>query len=193
MRFAYADPPYIGQAKKHYSHDPNCAEVDHLELVARLNGYDGWALSLSSPSLATILPMCPPDVRVMAWVKPFAAFKANVGVAYTWEPVIVRGGRKRTREQDTMRDYVSAGITLQKGLCGAKPEAFCYWLLQVLNLELEDTLDDLYPGTGVMGKCLAHYLSNAQPKLPLQFDERSRITQEQAEARGLPWVEVSPC
>ena len=29
MKFAYADPPYIGQAKRHYSHDPLCAEVDH--------------------------------------------------------------------------------------------------------------------------------------------------------------------
>ena len=34
---AYADPPYIGQARKHYSHDPNCAEVDHAELIDRLN------------------------------------------------------------------------------------------------------------------------------------------------------------
>lgn len=167
MRFAYADPPYIGQARKHYAHDPACAEVDHLELVTRLcyDYPDGWALSLSSPSLAVILPLCPPDVRVMAWVKPFAAFKANVGVAYTWEPVIVRGGRRRTREQETVRDYVSVGITLQKGLCGAKPEAFCYWLLQVLNIKPEDTLDDLFPGTGVLGSCLRHYQREAQMRL----------------------------
>jgi len=57
MRFAYADPPYMGQAKKHYSHDPNCAEVDHAALIERLNAYDGWALSLSTPSLKHILPL----------------------------------------------------------------------------------------------------------------------------------------
>lgn len=53
MKFAYADPPYVGQAKKHYSADPRCAEVDHAELIARLcaDFPDGWALSLSSPSL----------------------------------------------------------------------------------------------------------------------------------------------
>ena len=33
MRFAYADPPYIGQAKKHY----DCEEVDHWELTRRLS------------------------------------------------------------------------------------------------------------------------------------------------------------
>jgi hypothetical protein len=64
MKFAYADPPYIGQAKKHYSHDPACAEVDHRALIARLvTEYpDGWALSLSSPTLQQILALCPAGV-----------------------------------------------------------------------------------------------------------------------------------
>ena len=78
MRFAYADPPYIGQAKRHYGDDPRCAEIDHSDLIGRLNGYDAWALSLSSPSLKQIIAMCPDDVRVMAWVKPFAVFRPNV-------------------------------------------------------------------------------------------------------------------
>lgn len=45
MKFAYADPPYIGQAKRHYQSE----EVDHEKLIKRLiNEYpDGWALSLS--------------------------------------------------------------------------------------------------------------------------------------------------
>ena len=55
MRLAYADPPYVGQAKKHYSHDPKCAEVDHAALFRQLSEYDGWALSLSSPSLGFLL------------------------------------------------------------------------------------------------------------------------------------------
>lgn len=80
MRFAYADPPYIGQAKRHYSHDPLCAEVDHAELIQRLTREfpDGWALSASAPSLATILPLCPSGYRVAVWVKTFCAFKRNV-------------------------------------------------------------------------------------------------------------------
>jgi hypothetical protein len=151
MQFAYADPPYMGCAKKY----PEKTEVDHAELVGRLTAEypDGWALSLSSPSLRHILPLCPPDVRVMAWVKPFAVYKPNVGVAYAWEPIIVRGGRKRTRQQITVKDWVSANITLKKGLVGAKPENFALWLYEVLNARMGDSLDDLYPGTGVMGKC----------------------------------------
>ena len=157
MRFAYADPPYIGQAKKHYSHDPRCAEVDHAALVEKLNGYDAWALSLSSPSLRLILPLCPEDVRVMAWVKPFASFKPNVNPAYAWEPVIVRGGRKRGRDEPTARDWVSCNITLKKGLSGAKPEAFCFWLFTVLGMQPGDEFDDIFPGTGGVSRAWEAY------------------------------------
>ena len=51
----YADPPYIGQAKKHYGLE----EVDHKALILDLEAYDGWALSLSGPTLQQILAMCP--------------------------------------------------------------------------------------------------------------------------------------
>lgn len=148
MRFAYADPPYVGQARRHYGQD----EVDHKALIERLvDEYpDGWALSCSSPSLRVLLPLCPPDVRVMAWVKPFASFKPGVGVAYAWEPVIVRGGRKRSRSQPTVRDWVAANATTRRGLPGAKPIEFCFWLFEVLNVRPGDQLDDLFPGTGVV-------------------------------------------
>lgn len=163
MKFAYADPPYIGQAKKHYSHDPNCAEVDHAALIQQLvHDYpDGWALSLSSPSLKQILALCPDDVRITAWVKPFCAFKANVNPAYAWEPVIVRGGRKRTREQLTVRDWLAESITLRKGLTGAKPKEFCYWIFDLLNVEPGDTVADLFPGTGIVSQCLTEYVDSA--------------------------------
>lgn len=150
MRFAYADPPYIGQAKRHYGDDPRCAEVDHGELIERLNGYDAWALSLSSPSLKQIIALCPDDVRVMAWVKPFAVFRPNVNPAYAWEPVIVRGGRRRERAEATVRDWVMANITLRRGTHGAKPAAFCRWLFDVLGMEPGDEFNDLFPGSGAV-------------------------------------------
>ena len=159
MTFAYADPPYVGQARKLYG----CDEVDHEALIARLvaDYPDGWALSASSPSLRFLLPLCPPDVRVMAWVKPFCIFKPGVNPAYAWEPVIVRGGRKRTRQQPTVRDWVSANITLRRGLTGAKPEAFCLWLFDVLGARAGDTLADLFPGTGAVSRAWDAYQETA--------------------------------
>lgn len=145
MRFAYADPPYLGCALSLYG-DATYDSVDaHLKLIERLCAEfpDGWAMSASSPSLQTILPLCPPAVRVMAWVKPFASFKPNVGLAYTWEPVILRGGRSITREQMTIKDHLAEPITLRKGLTGAKPLRFCYWLFEALNAMRGDELVDL--------------------------------------------------
>lgn len=152
MRLAVADPPYIGQAKRHYGHLGG-SEVDRAELVERLGRYDGWALCLSSPTLKYILSLCPDDVRVGAWVKPFCSFKPGVNPAYAWEPVIFHGGRARGRDVPTVRDYISTPITLRKGLAGAKPDAFCYWLFEMLGAEQGDALDDLYPGTGAVGRC----------------------------------------
>jgi hypothetical protein len=157
MKAAYADPPYLGCGAKHYGdrHEA-AAEYDtpeaHRRLIERLcDEYDTWALSLHEPSLRVLLPMCPDDVRVAAWVKPFAAFKANVTRAWTWEPVIFRFARPRTREQDTWRDFVSEPIAMRRGFPGAKPDGFCFWLFEGLNLTAEDEFHDLFPGSGAVG------------------------------------------
>jgi hypothetical protein len=101
--------------------------------------------------------MCPDDVRVMAWVKPFCSFKPGVGVAYAWEPVIVRGGRKRNRTQATVRDYIRCNITLKRGLSGVKPDEFCFWLFSVFNMQPEDELHDLFPGSGAVSSAWERY------------------------------------
>lgn len=156
MKFAYADPPYLGLAKFYAALHPDAMEWDrpetHARLIERLcdEFCDGWAMSLHTPSLRTILPLCPEDVRVMAWVKPFCSFKPGVGVAYAWEPVIVRGGRKRTREQRTVRDWAAVNITLQRGFVGAKPYDLCAWLFEVLGMERDDEFHDLFPGSGAV-------------------------------------------
>ncbi len=153
MRFAYADPPYIGCAKRHYATDPSgipAKEVDHEKLILELEEFDAWALSASSPSLKIILPLCPDGVRIGAWVKPFASFKPGVNPAYAWEPVIFKGARSRARDEQTVTDYVSANITLQKGTHGAKPRDFCFWLFELMGLIPEDELVDLFPGSGAV-------------------------------------------
>lgn len=169
MRFAYADPPYLGCCglyDHHHEMPWGCWDdpESHESLINTLtNRYpDGWAMSLSSPSLRTILPMCPEDVRIGAWVKSFSAFKKGVRPAYAWEPVIFRGGRNpgfgtphpppiKGGKQTTPKDFIVEPITLQKGLTGAKPVKFCWWVLNLLNYVEGDEIVDMFPGTGVMG------------------------------------------
>ena len=89
--------------------------------------------------------------RIMAWVKPFAAFKRNVSVAYAWEPVLVRACRKPVvTGRVVMRDWIAEPITLKRGLTGAKPERVCRWLFEVMGCEPEDELVDLFPGSGAV-------------------------------------------
>jgi hypothetical protein len=171
VKFAYADPPYVGCARYYKDHPDYGGEVDHKDLIQRLSLEfpDGWALSCHAPSLSHLLPMCPGGVRTMAWVKPFCSFKPGVGVAYAWEPVIVMGGRKRDKSQPTVRDWVSCNITLKKGLVGAKPRDFCFWLFSVLNVVPGDDFVDMFPGSGAVAKHLQSYLS--------YYDESIKVEQ----------------
>jgi hypothetical protein len=167
MRFAYADPPYLGQAR-HYPQHPDSAiwdkEQAHADLIAQLVAEypDGWALSCSTPSLRVLLPICPADIRIGAWVKPFHAFKRGVRPAYAWEPMLYRGGRNTGHQPPekggtatTPRDWIAENITLRRGLVGAKPEAVCRWVLDLLGYQPGDRLDDLFPGSDAMARVLA--------------------------------------
>lgn len=175
MRLAYADPPYLGCCKL-YGHrheapygcwdDPNT----HLALICTLvDDYDGWCLHASSPSLPTIichLEYLEAEYRVMPWVKPFAAFKPTVPVAYAWEPVFIMAARKpEVSGRMVMRDYVSEPITMERGTIGAKPERVCMWAFECMGAQPDDELVDLFPGSGAV--------SRAWDKFTMQFNFES--------------------
>lgn len=175
LRVAYADPPYIGQSKKHYAdHADYAGEVDHGALLDRLiaDYPDGWALSLHTPSLGVItqmladrgLSLMDGDVRVCSWVKTFGAYKRNVRVAYVWEPVIVRPPVRLDGSVPT-RDFFAEPITMKKGLSGAKPERLCFWLFNVMGLRPCDDLHDLFPGTGAVSAAWERWRALGGPKI----------------------------
>lgn len=155
MKLAYADPPYPGCAHLYRDHPDHAGEVNHVDLFHDLKEYDGWVLHTASTTLDVVLRCAEVTLtrnfRIMAWVKPFAAFKANVSVAYAWEPVLVKACRKPVVDKSMVwRDWVSEPITLQRGLTGAKPEAVCHWAFNVAGMEPDDELIDLYPGSGAV-------------------------------------------
>ncbi|GDX83938.1 hypothetical protein LBMAG42_57490 [Deltaproteobacteria bacterium] len=168
VKLIYADPPYPGQAKRHYAHDPRCAEVDHAALIRELeDSCDGWALSSGADlaAMRLVIPLLPDGVRVCSWVKPFASFKPGVTLAYAWEPVYVKPARKRSRILPTVRDWVSANITLRRGLSGAKPDPFWFWLFDAIGAEVGDSFGDLYPGTGGGGRAWQAWNDNPLRRL----------------------------
>jgi hypothetical protein len=152
----YLDPPYPGQSLKHYKDHPDFAgEVDHLSMARQLHQYDGWILHTASTTLPYVLNCLElaevSGWRIMVWVKPFAAFKRNVPVAYAWEPVIVKPVRKPVvSHRLVMRDYLSEPITMKRGLSGAKPERLCHWLFELVGANRTDKLHDVFPGSNAV-------------------------------------------
>jgi hypothetical protein len=176
MRFAYADPPYLGCGALYAKHHPEALIWDnpetHRALIQRIcDEYpDGWALSMASTNLWDLLPMCPREARVAAWCKPFAIYKPNVPVAYTWEPVIFMGGRRRGRDEATVRDHLSCPITLKRGMTGAKPRDFCRWVFDLLGAKRGDALDDLFPGSGAVAAAWAEMAGEPSPLDPTPLE-----------------------
>lgn len=152
MRYAYADPPYLGRG--HYYGHPEWNDLArHEELIEQLVAEfpDGWAMSLTSNSLRQILPLCPADCRVASWCRPRAEPIPNIRPIYAWEPVIYRGGAA----QGAVRDFLVCSVERHGLLVGAKPPAFCRWVADLLgHRNGMDDLEDLFPGSGSMALAL---------------------------------------
>lgn len=174
-KLAYADPPYPGRAHLYKDHPDYAGEVDHRELVSRLDTrYDGWALSTNAESLHWLLPLCPPEHRVLAWVKHT--------VTVSWEPVIVVSARKPVGVRDWIQVEPDSYQWRPKPdgyVIGQKPEAFCRWVFAWLGAQSGDTLDDLYPGSGQVGRAWETWCAN--PRLELAL---SPAAQKRADRRA---------
>lgn len=160
MKIGYADPPYPGCAHLYKDHADFAGEVDHRELVERLErDFDGWVLHTHVAGIRMldrdhILPES--GIRICQWFKPFAAFKRNVKIAYAYEPVVLKPVRRPVvPSKEVSRDWieeaaVKESITMKRGLTGVKPERVCHWIFQLMGMQPEDELIDLFPGTGAV-------------------------------------------
>lgn len=179
MRFSFADPPYPGTAARYYRAQPDFAgEVDHGQLIARLeHGYpDGWALSTSAAALRDVLLLCPPDVRVAAWVRGERP-GAHLRPLSAWEPVIYRGGRALLtgpgpgRRTDALVHVARARTTMgRRRVVGAKPAVFAWWLFDLLGALPGDRLDDLFPGSGGIARAWDLYSSSGSRRPSIEHD-----------------------
>ncbi len=165
MRLAYADPPYPGKAHLY----PENEEVDHAELIARLCEYDGWALSTDEGNLAGVLALCPPRTRVLAWCRG-NAYPGRRNPSRSWEPVLMRPARERG--VSLVRSFFVSGAPTgraqRNGITGQKTAGFAEWVFGCLGAIPGDTLDDLFPGTGVIGDTWKWW--EAQLRIPVAPD-----------------------
>jgi hypothetical protein len=191
MKFAYADPPYLGRGEYYTAYHADAKRWDdpetHRALIDRLCAEypDGWCFSLSEKSLQLLLPMCPVGVRVCAWITASPRYAGNnVGVRRHFEPVILFGGRDTrnraadyivTRPEPTGEPryrMVKSDLRSGKTFVGRKPQAFAHWVLDLLGVAAGDTVDDLFPGSGAVGIAISERLQ-ATPQPFGLFKERT--------------------
>lgn len=162
MRWAYADPPYPGLARKYYGSE--ASEVDHAALVSRLQeGFDGWALSTSAEALPDVLRLCPPGAWVAAWVRGCRPTKSRSALT-AWEPVIIYGNRPLpdTGVPQDLCDVLLSGARQRShpdALIGMKSAAFAEWVFRLLGARQGDTLADIFPGSGIISRAWEEYVS----------------------------------
>lgn len=179
-RLAYADPPYPGLSARYYSGHPDYdGEVDHAALVEQLvEGFDAWALSTSAEALPAVLRVCPPDVRVAAWVRGARANAQASRPRSAWEPVIYAGQLRvpvarsprdaslrssaTARPEDVLTYRAKPRTTDPDRVIGAKPAAFCRWLFELLAAQPYDELVDVFPGSGGVARAWQAYRSTDQ-------------------------------
>ncbi len=155
-RLCVADPPFPGMSRKYYRDEPTFAgEVDHARLLEQLTtgGYDGWALFTSPKALRDVLSLVPRGVepRVCTWLKTHCQPKGR-GIVCISESVIVVPARQRfPGVPDAIRTAVARGG--DSSLMGRKPLKVVQWTFGLLGASHVDSLDDLFPGSGVFGRC----------------------------------------
>jgi hypothetical protein len=166
-RLAYADPPYPGKAFYYRDHPDFAGEVDHRKLLERLADYDGWALSTSARALPEVLSLAVSldlRVRVASWVRGPRPRQHALYALNGWEPVIyvpvARRSRVDERHVDTLIHGIAPVTTLPGRVTGTKPAVFCRWMFDLIGARAGDSLDDLFPGSGIVGQAWRAYVAN---------------------------------
>lgn len=182
MKFAIADPPYLGSAHRWYGvggrakgqgkgradEHPEAYLWDspaaHMELAHKLvSEFDGFAIAGTSHSLSTYLSIIETGrengIRVLSWIKP-ASIPSGSRITQSWEPVIIKvpHSRKGRGKGKQMVDYLIAPAP-RKGFAGSKPIAWTHWVLDAMGVQQGDEVIDLFNGSGAVSSAIESYFN----------------------------------
>lgn len=133
---------------------------------------DGWALSTSRDGLRGAFPesgaprgvlaLCPADVRVAVWVRGRRDGRSR-RPHNLWEPLLVYGGRPDpegvAEDLGDVLMWNGRQHSHPLALVGMKPAPFAEWMFRQLGALRGDTLADLFPGSGAIGRAWEMYVS----------------------------------
>lgn len=183
MRLAIADPPYppfvgsggrknratrwYGSEQRSRQDSPadshaNAAEWNDPEthralFVALRTQFDAFAICTSPDGLAAYGPL-PPECRIGVWIKPNSCPSSH-RIMNSWEAVLfcpAIGRRSSRTPWGAIRDVHTESAP--RGFPGQKPEGYTHWLLKCLSYDpAVDTVLDLFPGSGAVGRAISSY------------------------------------
>jgi hypothetical protein len=155
--------------------------VDHAALLSKLATYDGWALSTSARALPAVLALAVAQglpVRVAAWIRGVRPHATALHAVNAWEPVVYvpvpSPGAGAARRIDVLTHGVVPMRTLPSRVIGAKPAAFCAWIFELVGACPGDSLDDIFPGSGIVAKAWAFYAAAEHDVSPAAAADPSR-------------------
>ena len=177
LAYCIADPPYLGRAERWYG-PTGCGHGDgegrassheqayvfdspdtHRQLVQTLqNDFDGWAIAMSVHSLSTYLSIVETDsrngIRVAVWNKP-SAITSGSRIVNNWEPVLLKIPKSRRGHGKglTCHDVLTCNPP-RNGFIGAKPVEWTLWVMQMLGVQDQDSVLDMFPGSGMVTKAM---------------------------------------
>lgn len=176
-KFAIADPPYFGRAKRWYGeggcgnghgkgqadNHPEAHIWDepeaHLKMLDDLMAnYDGFAIATSVMGLNVYLQKADlrqgSGFRLAIWHKPTSA-PSGSRLRNVYEPVLIyipedRRGYAKGKRIDDLRT-----INIKpNGFIGSKPSEWVHWVLDLMGAEKDDQIDDLFHGSGAVTKAI---------------------------------------
>lgn len=168
MRFAYADPPYLGQGKRYAHLHPDSLVWDdpatHAALVERLEDEfpDGWAISMT-PQPEALMAYVGPGRELAVWHRRgWMTAAPQMRISFCFELVMYRTKVPNSKKHGPMvtNVFTLGGHNWQVGSThtGTKPPEFCSWVLDLLGYDpARDELVDLYPGEGAMTRAAAEH------------------------------------
>ena len=179
-KFAIADPPYYGRARRWYGsggcgvghgigqadNHPEAHIWDepeaHLEMLANLKAnYDGFAIATSVMGLNVYLREIDlkqgSGYRMAIWHKPISS-PSGSRIRNAYEPVLIyvpkdRRGYKSHARIDDIRSINIEPI----GFIGAKPKAWVWWVLDLMGVNKNEQVDDLFYGSGAVTKAVEEW------------------------------------
>ena len=102
---------------------------------------------------------------------------------------LIRRGRQlasRARRADSIVCGVGPLDTLPGQVIGAKPAVVCRWIFTLPG----DMLDDLFPGSGAVGRTFASFIRRGKPSPPVAMTDPSACARR-VRCRGRPLADAS--